>query len=114
MGYRAFLIHLYFSFIGFLSESTKTIIKHIKDFKPVIVRKEAALCWHSLLAKLECCCFHCPPPSWRISALVTLALECFTLLLCVFSLFLLTPSTSRAQRSLSSDSACKRSPLDYV
>lgn len=64
--------------------------------------KQEYVCWYSLPAKLEWCSFHCPPPSWRISFPVRLALKCFTLLLCVFSLFLLTPSTNCAQQSLGS------------
>lgn len=70
--------------------------------KPGKIRKKAALCWYSLPAQLEWCCFHCPPPSWRISFPVRLGLNCFTLLLCVFSLFLLTPSTNCAQQPLGS------------
>lgn len=65
----------------------KKSIEHIKDFRPLIVRKGAALCWHSLLAKLEWFCCHRPSPSWRISVLVRLALKHFALLLSVFSLF---------------------------
>lgn len=90
-----------------LAGATKTI-KEIEDFNPAIVRKESAFCWHSQLAKLEWCHFCYPPPSWRILALVRLALKCFTLLLRVFSLLLLTPSLNPVQQSLCSDSTCKR------
>lgn len=71
-------------FYVFLAEATKNI-KYIKDFETAIVRKEAALHWHSPLAKQEWCCFHCSPSSWRLSALVRLVFKCFSLLLSFLS-----------------------------
>lgn len=76
---------------------------------------QKAFCWHSQFAQLVIWCHFCyPPPSWRILVLVRLALKCFTLLLRVFSLFLLTPSLNPVQQSLCSDSTCKRAFLCLV
>lgn len=100
-------------FYGLFGEATKTI-EDIKDFNLAIVREGSAFCWHSQLAKLEWCHFRYPPSSWRILALVRQALKCFTLLLCVFSLFLLTPPLNPVQQSLCSDSTCKRALLCLV
>lgn len=110
---RAFHILLRFSFIVFLAGAAKTI-KDTEDFNPATVRKGSAFCWHSQLAELEWWHFHYPLPSWRIPALVGQALNCFTLLLHVFSLFPLTPSLNAVKQSLSSDSTYKRALLCLV